>query len=331
VQLAWGKARRNVEDLPFQMHGRLLARRSEMTEIDKYVASVEVYAVRPWIYSIDPFLAPPGGPLVVSPSVGFSVWCVIVLVGCGHVIIAGEGGNIVVVETATRIVVLSFQGHEGWVRSVAVSADGSRLASGGDDGTVRVWDAVSGVAVGEPLRGHEGGVRSVALNADGSRVVSGGLDATVRVWDVASGVEVWEPLRGHDKGVYLVAVSEDGANIFSGSFGGTALVWNTTGGTVVSDQLRGNGGGVWSVVLRAGYLQVFLSDDEGIVWVWDVPEFETVDASLGGSRSGMRTVAFGGDGSRIVLGDDEFTVYYSPADEKMWAATAALLQGMTAG
>jgi WD40 repeat protein len=46
------------------------------------------------------------------------------------------------------------RGHDGRVLSVALSTDGSRIASGGEDGTVRVWDAASGAAVSDPIRGH---------------------------------------------------------------------------------------------------------------------------------------------------------------------------------
>ena len=66
------------------------------------------------------------------------------------------------------------------------------------DGTVRVWDAESGSAVGEPLRGHEGIVLGVAVSADGRIAVSGSADWTVRVWDVESGNLVGQLLRGHE-------------------------------------------------------------------------------------------------------------------------------------
>jgi len=78
------------------------------------------------------------------------------------------------------------------VNSVAfgAAADGRLLlASGGDDRTVRVWDPVAGIPVGEPLTGHTGPVNSVAFGAgaDGRLLLaSGGDDRTVRVWDVTT-------------------------------------------------------------------------------------------------------------------------------------------------
>ena len=55
------------------------------------------------------------------------------------------------------------------VTSVAFSTDGKKLASAGSDGTVRMWDAVTGKPLGEPLRGHE---RSVF----GSRIIVWKID-----------------------------------------------------------------------------------------------------------------------------------------------------------
>jgi WD40 repeat protein len=74
------------------------------------------------------------------------------------------------------------------VVGVAWSPDGTRLLSGGGDGSVRVWDAVSGEPVHQ-LTGHSGVVWGVAWSPDGTRLLSGG-DGSVRVWDAVSGEPV---------------------------------------------------------------------------------------------------------------------------------------------
>ena len=71
-------------------------------------------------------------------------------------------------------------GHARWAFSVAVTPDGTRVVSGGDDHTVRVWDLATGAALGEPLTDHTDSVSSVAVTPDGTRIVSGGYDDTAR-------------------------------------------------------------------------------------------------------------------------------------------------------
>jgi WD40 repeat protein len=70
---------------------------------------------------------------------------------------------------------------------VALSADGKLVASGGGDGTVRLWETRTGVPVAV-LEGHTGGVWGVALSADGRLAASGGYDGTVRLWEASTGM-----------------------------------------------------------------------------------------------------------------------------------------------
>jgi WD40 repeat protein len=107
------------------------------------------------------------------------------------------------------------------------------VVSGGEDGTVRVWDLETGASCGEPLRGHDGLVNAVAVGAVGGRhvVVSGGEDGTVRVWDLETGASRGEPLRGHDFGVLAVAVGVVGGRpvVVSGSSDCTVRLWSASG------------------------------------------------------------------------------------------------------
>jgi WD40 repeat protein len=69
----------------------------------------------------------------------------------------------------------------GGVRAVAYAPDGSVLASGADDHTVRLWHGSTGASL-QILSGHTGGVTSVAFSPDGSLLASGAWDGDVRLW-----------------------------------------------------------------------------------------------------------------------------------------------------
>jgi len=119
-------------------------------------------------------------------------------------------------------------GHIGGVSACAWSPDGTRLASAGRDGTLRVWEAASGAAL-LTLEGHGGGVTACAWSPDGTRLASAGWDGALRVWEAASGAALLT-LEGHGGWVTACAWSPDGTRLASAGGDGALRVWEATSG-----------------------------------------------------------------------------------------------------
>ena len=83
---------------------------------------------------------------------------------------------------------VTLRGHKHAVQSVAFSPDGTTLASGSLDHSLKLWNVVTGKER-TTFQGHTSAVQSVAFSPDGKALVSGSNDETVKLWDIAAGKE----------------------------------------------------------------------------------------------------------------------------------------------
>src|SRR6266567_6049194 len=103
--------------------------------------------------------------------------------------------------------------HTDKIVSLAFTADGSILASGSRDSTVKLWDTKTGHEL-RTLRGHSKVVNALAFSFDGRWLASGSRDETIRVWNVESGQEIFKFYVALE-GVEFLAFSPDGRRLVS--------------------------------------------------------------------------------------------------------------------
>lgn len=116
------------------------------------------------------------------------------------------------------------------ILSMAFSPDGKRIVTGYATGSMQLWDAATGRALGERWPGHDEAVRSIAFSADGREIVTGSEDKSLRRWNAVTGVAIGNPMAGHKEAVVAVAYLEASQRIVSASSDGTVRYWSTSTG-----------------------------------------------------------------------------------------------------
>jgi hypothetical protein len=126
-------------------------------------------------------------------------------------------------------------------RVLALSPDGARLATAGDDSHgIQLWDAATGRRLGEPMPGHVARVSGLAFSPDGRRLASASHDATLRLWDVEARRPLGQALQGHEGPVLAVAFSPDGRRLASGGADNTLRLWDAADGQALGAPLVGH-------------------------------------------------------------------------------------------
>ncbi|HXY37143.1 MAG TPA: protein kinase, partial [Planctomycetaceae bacterium] len=208
----------------------------------------------------------------------------------------------------------TFRGHKAGVTSTSFSADGKRVVSSSEDGTVKVWETASGRLLAT-IDGQHGPVFSAAFSPDGKQIVSGSFGNTLSVWDLSNGRELLARTV-HTRAVSSVAFGPDGKRIVSGSWDKTLKIWDAVSGQELQT-LKGHTAAVTRASFNRDGTQIVSAGEDMTIRLWDVSSGRELRTIKGAGKAVWKpvwNVAVSSKGDRLVSGGGEGTV-------QIWNAT----------
>jgi serine/threonine protein kinase/WD40 repeat protein len=188
-------------------------------------------------------------------------------------------------------------------RQVAFGPDGTRALSGGDDGSIQLWNLKDRPDKPQPARfarkeKERDRVTCLAWSSDGRRAISGGLSGRVTIWDVTGRVALhcFHETKGSVNGV---ALSPDGHYALSGSQDGAVRLWELQADPPRCFTWEGHQGAVTCVAFAPDGQRAVSGGLDSTVRVRAVPSGTAIRCCEGHSQ-GILRVAFTPDGRHVL-------------------------------
>ncbi|MEH2324257.1 MAG: AAA-like domain-containing protein [Nostoc sp.] len=190
------------------------------------------------------------------------------------------------------------------------SPDGKIIASGSDDGTVKLWHQ-NGTAIAT-LIGHKNKLRSISFSQDSKIIASASQDGTIKLWQ-RNGTLI-KTLSGHHSWVISATFSADNT-IASVSKDGTIKLWQLDDTLIKTIPLKSSA--VTSATISNNGQIIAVGNEEGNIELWKSDG--TFITTLLGHKGWVTSINFSQDGENIVSGSDDKTI-------KLWKANGTLIR-----
>jgi WD40 repeat protein len=197
------------------------------------------------------------------------------------------------------------------VVGVALSPDGQYMATGSDDGTAKIWDAISGKDL-LTLSGYSNAVVEVAFSPDGQRVATVDHDSKAKIWDAVSGKDLLT-LSGHTSSVMDVDFSPDGQRVATASDDRTAKIWDAVSGKDLLT-LSGHSDKVNGVAFSPDGQRVATVSHDSTAKIWDALSGKHL-LTLSGHTNSVFRIAFNPKGEYLATSSADGTA-------KVWHVTS---------
>jgi WD40 repeat protein len=208
-----------------------------------------------------------------------------------------------------NVLVAALTDSDDAILALALSKDGKKLAAGGCDRLVRVWDLTPGYAkakLEQSIENHADWVFGVAFSPDGKFLLTASRDKTAKVWDLNAKESV-ATFPDHQNGVYAVAITPDGKYGISAGEDNNVRYWEATDAAKkIGKQVRtggGHGKAVFRIAAHADAKTPLLAtcSADGTVRLWN-PTNGGALKTLSGHTDWVYAVALSPDGKRVAAG-----------------------------
>lgn len=198
------------------------------------------------------------------------------------------------------------------VLCLSVAADGKRIAAGGCDRAVRVWDLSGGPAAAkleQTIENHADWVLGVSLSADGKYLASAARDKTAKVWDLKAKESVMT-FPEHQSIVYAVALNKDASVGFSVGADKQVRTWKPGGEGKQIKNAGGHGDEVFKIAFHPKDSMLATASGDKTVRLWDANNVSNTK-TLQGLTDYVFAIAFSPDGTMVAGGayDGEVRVW----------------------
>lgn len=200
-----------------------------------------------------------------------------------------------------------YRGHTDFVRAVAWSPNGQKIASGGDDWEVHTWDAHTGDN-SRPYKAHQGQIRTLAWSPDGISIASGTATQIAHIWNfntLTTTITYQQDSGNALSFVYSLAWSPDGKQIASGGSEGTIHIWDTQTGQRQA-LYNNHTAEVQTLAWSPDGKHIASAGDDKNIHIWNVTTKKHIICT--GHTRRINCIAWSHNGKHIASGSDDRTL-----------------------
>ncbi|AFZ21800.1 serine/threonine-protein kinase [Allocoleopsis franciscana] len=259
-----------------------------------------------------------GGGIVASVSLAFGIYHVY-----GYTMSLAESQWVQRISLSKTL-----PGDSNSFSPVAISPDGKTLASGSEDGTIKLWDLQTGKLRNTLKRPPSSdkrskAVRAIAFSPDGKSLASGGEDNGIKVWNLDTKT-LLHTLSEKSYWISALAISPDSQTLVGGNADGYITIGNLRTGEL-QNFFAGHSIIVNSLAISPDGQTAVSGSDDNTIKVWEIKTGQLIHTLTPPDSRRVFAVAISPDGKTIASGSEDGVV-------RLWnLGSGKLIQSLPVG